>query len=132
MNMKTILIDAVHTLIIKGEGLYQPLFDLLEEYQNRKIVLTNADDEQMKDNGLLDFPYEVFTLKHNPDKNNPLYFKMFLEVYGLKNDEVIYVEHDLEAVKSAESVGIKTFFYDSEEKDLYSVREFIEVNGRIN
>ena len=67
--MKTILVDAVDTFVIEGDGVFQPMFDLLEKYPNRKIILTNANDEQVVEFGLINLPYEMFTLKHNPDKN---------------------------------------------------------------
>lgn len=34
--MKTILVDALGTFVIEGQGVYQPLFDLLETYPNKK------------------------------------------------------------------------------------------------
>jgi hypothetical protein len=46
--MKTILVDAVHAFVIKDEGIFQPMYTLLETYLNPKIILTNANDEQMK------------------------------------------------------------------------------------
>lgn len=76
--MKTILVDAVNTTIVKNEAgkfvKFQELFDLLETYPNRKIIVTNANDEQMKEFGLDDVAYPVFTMKHNPDKPDPLFF----------------------------------------------------------
>ena len=42
--MKIILVDAVHTFLTKDKIIFQPLYELLEQYQNRKILLTNADD----------------------------------------------------------------------------------------
>lgn len=104
--MKTILVDAVNTFVIWGKGVYPPMFDLLEKYPNRKIILTNANDEQMVPFGLTNLPYELFTLKHNPDKTDPKYFKEMLAHFNLKTDDVIYFEHNPEAVKSAQSVGI--------------------------
>jgi HAD superfamily hydrolase (TIGR01509 family) len=124
--MKTILVDAVDTFVIEGEGIYKPLHDLLETYPNRKIVLTNANDEQMVEFGLTDLPYELFTLKHNPDKPNPTYFKTMLEHFNLKADDVVYFEHNPEAVKSAESVGITSYYYDPEKKDLAALKEFLD------
>lgn len=58
--MKTILVDAVDAFVIEGEGIYEPLYKLLEAYPNQKIILTNANDEQMGKFGLNDMPYEVF------------------------------------------------------------------------
>lgn len=124
--MKTILVDAVDAFVIEGEGIYKPLYDLLEQYSNPKIILTNANDEQMVKFGLLDMPYEVFTLKHNPDKPDPSYFKTMLAHFGLTADEVVYFEHNPDAVKSAQSVGIAAYSYDAEKRDLLSLKAFLD------
>ena len=76
--MKIILVDAVNTFVIKGSGIFKKMYELLEKYSVKKIILTNANDEQMENFGLNDMPYEVFTLKHNPEKTNPKYFKIML------------------------------------------------------
>lgn len=123
--MKTILVDAVHCFVIKGEGIFKEMHTLLETYPNRKILLTGANDEQMDLFGLHDMPYDVFTLKHEPEKTDPAYYTTMLEQFGLSANEVIYFEHDAEAVKSAESVGIKTYFYDEVSRDLGGLREFL-------
>ncbi|MHB8914119.1 MAG: HAD-IA family hydrolase [Minisyncoccota bacterium] len=99
--MKTILVDAVDAFVIDGQGIYKPMHDLLDTYPNRKIILTNANDEQMQKFGLMEMPYEVFTLKHNPDKPDPFYFKTMLSHFELKPEEVVYFEHNPDAVKSA-------------------------------
>lgn len=126
--MKTILVDAVDCFVIGGEGIYQPLYDLLETYPHKKIILTNANDEQIKTFGLVDLPYELFTLKHNPDKVNPEYYRIMLDHLGLKSDEVVYFEHNPKAVDSAKLVGINTHFYDSEIKDIKSLKQFLDDN----
>jgi len=75
--MKTILVDAVDGFVIEGEGsfkIFKEMQDLLENFPNRKIILTGANDEQYKKFGLDKMPYEVFTLKHNPEKNRPEVF----------------------------------------------------------
>ena len=102
--------------------------DLLETFPNRKIILTGANDEPFKKFGLDRMPYEVFTLKHNPEKTDPKYFEMMLQHFGLKKDEVVYFEHNPEAVKSAESVGIKSYYYDPEKKDLKVLKKFLTEN----
>lgn len=124
--MKTILVDAVGTFVIEGEGVYEPLRELLEKYPNRKIILTNANDEQLIPFGLVDLPYEMFTLKHNPDKVDPKYFEAFLKQFNFKVEEVVYFEHNPDAVKSAQSVGITSYYYDSETKDLAALKEFLD------
>lgn len=129
--MKTILIDAVHCFIINHEDkfiIFKEMFDLLEKYSNRKIILTGANDEQQKVFGLNNMPYDVFTLKHNPEKSNPEYYKIMLDNFHLKSDEVIYFEHDMGAVQSAKSIGINTYYYDNEKKDIESLKNFLDSN----
>lgn len=124
--MKTILVDAIGALVIKGEGIDRPLFELLETYPEQKIILTNANDEQMEQFGLNDMPYEVFTLKHDPEKTDPRYYTVMLEHYGLNAEDVVYFEHSPEAVASARSVGITTYVYDEIAKDLKSLKVFLD------
>lgn len=129
--MKTILVDAVYCFVIEDKGvfkIFQEMYDLLETFPNRKIILTGADDEQFKKFGLDKMPYEVFTLKHNPEKTDTKYFEMLLQHFGLSKDEVIYFEHSPDAVKSAESVGIKSYHYDPEKKDLELLKKFLTEN----
>ncbi len=129
--MKTILIDAVYTFIIETEGnfgVFKDMYDLLEKFPNKKIILTNASDDKFETYGLNNLPYEFFTLKHNPDKIDPKYFETFLNEFNLTIDDVIYFEHDIEAVKSAESVGIKSYFYDENKKDLVGLENFLKEN----
>lgn len=125
--MKTILVDAVNTFVVDGE-IFEPLRDLLEKYPNRKIILTNANDEQLIQFGLQNLPYELFTLKHNPDKIDPEYFNNMLKHFKLESHDVVYFEHNPEAVKSAQSVGIMTYHYDPQKKDLVSLQKFFEKN----
>lgn len=126
--MKTILVDAVHTFVIAGEGINKEMYEMLETFANPKIILTNANDEQFIEFGLTNLPYPIFTLKHNPDKVDPIYFQKMLEYFSLKVDDVIYFEHDEGAVKSAQSVGIKTYYYNSDKKDLEALKNFLTEN----
>ena len=126
--MKTILVDAVDAFIIEGKGVYQPMFELLEKYPNRKIVLTNANDDQMVLFALTNLPYELFTLKHNPDKVDPKYFELMFKHFNLKSKDVIYFEHNPDAVKSARSLGIHSYHYDADKKDLVALKNFLDKN----
>src|SRR4030042_2276646 len=126
--MKAILVDAVGTFVIESQGVFQPMFNLLEEYPNRKIILTNANDQQMIEFGLTNLPYELFTVKHNPDKTDPKYFKEMLKHFKLQSDDVVYFEHNQEAVKSAQSVGITSYHYDPDKKDLKALKSFLDKN----
>lgn len=124
--MRTILVDAVHTFIIKGMWVDQQMYKLLEWYENKKIILTNANDEQIKKYKIDTQPYEFFSMKHQPDKPNPLFYTTFLNQYWLKADEVIYFEHDESAVVSAQSIWITTFHFDKKERDLISLKAFLD------
>lgn len=126
--MKIILVDAVYTFVIENEdgfSIFEPMQKMLDELPNTKIILTNADYERFKKYGLDKMPYEVFTLKHNPEKTNPKYYEKMLEHFGLDKEDVIYFEHNEDAVKSARSVGIITHHYDKDKKDLESLRRFL-------
>ncbi len=126
--MKTILVDAVDAFIIEDKGdfkIFKEMHDLLETFPNRKIILTGANDEQFKKFGLDKMPYEVFTLKHNPEKIDSKYYEIMLKHFSLSKDDVVYFEHNPEAVKSAQSIGIKTYYYDPDKKDLKALKDFL-------
>lgn len=127
--MKTILVDAIDAFVIETENgfeIFQPMQKMLDEFPNRKIILTGANDEQFKKFGLDKMPYEVFTLKHDPEKTNPKYYEKMLEHFNLKSEDVVYFEHNPDAVKSAESVNIKTHFWDNEKRPLRELALFLE------
>lgn len=128
LDMKTILVDAVYTFVSDTGVIFQDMLDLLEKYPNKKIILTNADYDKYEQYGLNKVPYEVFTLKHNPEKTDPKYYEKMLEHFGLKKDDVIYFEHDENAVKSARSLGIKTYHYDPDKKDIEALKTFLIEN----
>ena len=125
--MKTILVDAWNTFVTE-DGMFQEMKDMLDEFDNKKIILTNANEEEKVKYGVVDMPYEVFTLAHNPNKADPEYYKKMLEHFSLKPDDVVYFEHNSEAVESAKSVGITTFHYNKEIKDMEAVRDFLNNN----
>lgn len=82
--MKTILVDAINGFVLEDGSILEPMHKLLESYPNNKLVLTGANDEQFKHFKLDQVPYEVFTLKHNPEKTDPQYFKILLENMALR------------------------------------------------
>ncbi len=127
--MKTILVDAVDAFVVETENgfeIFEPMRKMLNEFPNTKIILTGANDEQFKKFGLDKMPYEVFTLKHDPEKTNSEYYKKMLEHFNFKPEDVVYFEHNPEAVKSAQSVGIKTHFWDNEKRPLRELSIFLE------
>ena len=125
--MKTILVDAWNTFFT-ADGIFQEMHKMLENYSNPKMIVTNANDEQLIQFGIDKSPYKVFTLKHNPDKVDPVYFNTLFKELKLNNENVIYFEHNVDAVKSAESIGIKTFHYDKDKKDLVALKQFLDEN----
>jgi HAD superfamily hydrolase (TIGR01509 family) len=104
------------------------MYDVLESFPNRKILLTGARDEDIERYGLDHVPYEYFTLKSDPKKSDPKYYELMLTHFGFKPDEVIYFEHNDDAMKSAQSVGIKTYYYDQGKKDLKALENFLTQN----
>ncbi len=126
--MKTILVDAVDCFVSPEGEIFGAMQSLLEQYPNKKIILTGANDEQFKKFGLDRMPYEVFTLKHNPEKTDPKYYEILLEKYNLSKEDVVYFEHNPRAVESAQSVGIVSYFYDNDTKDLRALKDFLDVN----
>jgi len=129
--MKTILVDAVYAFIIETENgfeIFEPMRKILDAFPNRKIILTGANNETFKKFGLDKMPYAVFTLKHNPKKTDPKYYELMLKNFNLHSEDVIYFEHNPEAVKSAQSVGIKTHFWDNEKRPLRELQIFLEHN----
>ena len=126
--MKTILVDAVDCFVSDTGEIYKEMHELLETYPNKKIILTGANDEQFKKFGLDKMLYEVFTLKHNPEKTDPLYYVKMLEQFSLAEEDVVYFEHNPEAVKSAKSTGINSYFFDYDKKDLVALKDFLDKN----
>jgi HAD superfamily hydrolase (TIGR01509 family) len=129
--MKTILVDAVDCFIIEKDESWQvfrEMYELLESYSNKKIVLTGATEDKWELYGLNKIPYEFFTLRHNPEKTDPEYYKILLNKFSLSPEEVVYFEHNPEAVKSAQSVGINSFHYDESKQDLASLKNFLDSN----
>ena len=126
--MKTILVDAVFCFVSPEGEIFEEMYTLLESYPNKKIILTGANDEQYEKFGLDKMPYEVFTLKHSPEKTDAMYYKILLAHLNLTSDDVVYFEHSPEAVKSAQSVGINAYYYDNDTKDLTALKGFLETN----
>lgn len=126
--MKTILVDAVYCFIEKadeGFRIFKSMYEMLETFPNRKILLTGAPDEKIKEYGLDTVPYEYFTLKMNPKKSDPNYYKLMLEYFGLRSDQVVYFEHNTDAIHAAEMVGIQTYAYDEKKHDVSALKKWL-------
>lgn len=126
--MKTILVDAVYTLVDEEGEMDEKLHELLEEFDEEKIVVTNANDEQMKDYHLYNLPYEVFSLHHQPNKTNPTYFEIFLDEHGLEEGDVVYFDHNEDAVNAAISLGIISYHFNHNKRNYSALRSWLEEN----
>lgn len=126
--MKTILVDAINGFVLEDGSILEPMHELLETYPNNKLVLTGANDEQFKKFKLDQVPYEVFTLKHDPEKTDPEYFRILLAKYNLKPEDVVYFEHNAQAAETARSAGITTYFYDHTKEDMVALKQFLDEN----
>lgn len=126
--MKTILVDAVNAFVIKEHGIFKEMHELLESYPNPKIILTNANKEERIKFGLNEMLYEVFTLEHDPEKTELQYYQTMLINFRLLASDVIYFEHNPEAVETAQAVGINTFYYDKDKQDLVALKAFLDKN----
>ncbi len=124
--MKTILVDAWNTFVTE-KGINIELKKILDTYQNQKIIVTNATLEERRKFGIINMPYEVFSLGHDPNKTDALYFEKLLFFYNLKPQEVIYFEHHFEAVQAAKSLKIKTHHF-SKLDNLENLITFINSN----
>ncbi len=125
----TILVDAVHCFVIPEKGVFKEMFEILEKFSQKKIILTNANVEERLKFGLDDLPYPLFTLEHSPEKTEDGYYEKMLSHFSLQKEEVIYFEHNEEAAKKAQSLGIKTYQYDKNKKDLKKLEEFLSENS---
>lgn len=124
--MKTILVDAINGFVLEDGSILEPMHELLENYPNPKLVLTGANEEQFKKFKLDQVPYEVFTLKHDPEKTDPEYFKILLAKYDLDPEDVVYFEHNAQAAETARSVGIATYSYDHTKEDMVALKQFFD------
>ena len=127
--MKTILVDAVDAFIVENEdgsyGVDEQMREMLDGYDNPKVVVTNANKEERVEFGMDTIPdgYELYSLDHSPEKTDPEYFKRLLKEKDLGVNDVVYFEHNLDAVKSAKSLGIASFHY---QRDLGALKVFLD------
>jgi FMN phosphatase YigB (HAD superfamily) len=124
--MKTILVDAWNTFVTE-DGIDLKMQQLLDAYPNPKIILTNANKQECITFGIVNMPYEVFSLSHQPNKTDADYFTKMFNHFGLTSDNVIYFEHNKDAVEAAKSKGITTFHY-SKNDGLEPLSSFLQSN----
>ena len=124
--MKTILVDAWNTFVT-SDGINQEMQQLLDTYNCPKIIVTNANADELITYGIVNMPYPVFSLAHNPNKTNSSYFEQLLSNYSLTNTEAVYFEHNEEASKAAQSLNIKTLWL-KKGGSLIELKQFLDNN----
>ena len=122
--MKIILVDAWNTFV-KEKKIDNELYKILEAFSNKKIILTNASQNERKEYGIIQMPYNVFSLSHNPEKSDPKYFQILCDKYNLNPDDLLYIEHNKIAYKTATLFGIISLLYEGDNK---SVEDFLLKN----
>lgn len=123
MAVKYILVDAWNTLVTET-GINTRLVSLLDRFETPKIIVTNANEEEKVKFGIVNMPYPVFSLAHQPNKTDPLYFKKLLSHLSVKAEEVVYFEHHPQACESAISIGIQTH-WQAKGADLQTLEHFL-------
>jgi hypothetical protein len=73
-------------------------------------------------------PYEVFSISHNPNKTDGWFYEKMLDFFWFDKNEVIYFEHNKDAVEKAKETWINTFWYDKDKKDLVELEQFLSDN----
>lgn len=125
--MKIILVDAWNTFVTES-WVNTQMQKLLDSFLNKKIILTNANPEEKIKFGIVDMPYEVFSLDHNPNKADWGFYEKMLKYFNFSISEVIYFEHNIDAVNKAKEAWINTYHYDKDKKDLKSLENFLKDN----
>ena len=122
--MKTILVDAWNTFV-KNKKIDLRLLKILEKFPCDKIIVTNANLSEQKDLGIINMPYSVFSLSHNPEKTNKLYFDILCNEKKLKKEELLYIEHNIVSVETAKTFGIKSILFN---ENYLEIEEFLNQN----
>lgn len=125
--MKIILVDAWNTFVTE-DWVNIELQKLLDSFPNRKIILTNANEEEKVKLGIVNMPYEVFSLEHNPNKHDWGYYEKMLNTLWLDTYDLVYFEHNNDAVWKARDLWINTYLYNFEKKDLLGLESFLNDN----
>lgn len=129
-----ILIDAVKTLISSDEDysfdtweLNTELSEYLSQLPQKKIIITNAPEDKLSKIQELTshLDWEIFDLYNNPPKDNPEYFKQFLESQWITADKYIYIDHKEENLTSAKLNGINWFKFISNEETINKLNIYI-------
>jgi FMN phosphatase YigB (HAD superfamily) len=124
--MKTILVDAWNTFVTNN-GINHEMNSLLDSYPNDKLILTNANPAELIKFGIVNMPYEVYSLHHEPNKTDSNYFTKMLNHFCLSTNNVLYFEHNEDAVKAAKNIGIVSLHF-NKGCSLSELQDFLNQN----
>lgn len=125
MIISLVLIDARNTLFL-WSWIDLILKTLLDSVETEKLVVTNANPREQIEYGINHSPYPVFTMNHNPNKTDPSYFNILMSNYHLQATDIIYIEHNIKAVESASSLGISSYHFDKDLRDIDKLKKRIQ------
>lgn len=77
---KIILVDAANTFVTEDGKKNLDMQNMLDGFSHRKIIVTNANEEEKITYGIVDMPYDVFSLAHNPNKTDAAYFAQLMDI----------------------------------------------------
>ena len=122
---RILLVDGMHCLYDEESNIDKKLFDVLQSFNAKKILVVNnfkeKAEEMLKEHG-----YEIFSFNGKVLKNKKEFFEKLLEKYHLDKNEIIYFDHDEANIEAAESAGIKNaLVYDGK---IRKIQEFIKNN----
>ena len=120
---RVLLIDGMHCLYDENFNINKKLFDALQNFNCRKIIVVNNFKEKAE--ALLkEYGYEIFSFNGKILKNKKEFFEKLMEKYKIEKDEIIYFDHDDENVDTAEEAGIKNaLVYDGKIK---KIQDFVK------
>jgi putative hydrolase of the HAD superfamily len=122
--MKTLLVDAIHTTIMKLDDSWfgvnlvkenleinKALVNFLASLWCRKIVITNAPISLMMDVYNWYHWFDFFSCYNNPNKTDPNYFYELMRVKNLNPSDCFYFDHKQENLDAAKQAGIEWLLY---------------------
>ena len=119
---RTIFLDGMHCIYDKDFNINQELLNIVNSFEENKILVVNGFRE--KGHKVLGEKFKAFSLEEEGiKKSNPEYFKRLMSKFNLKPKNCVYFDHSEENVKSAESLGIKSFHYKNNNQQ---IKQFLE------
>ncbi len=125
---KVLLLDGMHCLFDENLGVDEAVLSRARALSSRIIVVTMVSRDALSH--LADIGLEVISYDFDPPKTNPDFFKKLLSEKSLSPDDVVYIDHAEENLKSARDAGITNCelfeavrSFDKLEKYLYTLEK---------